>query len=262
MSKVGIEFKKRLLRGERLVGTHTSLTDFTLTEMYGNYGFDYVWIDTEHSAIDYQELNMHILAAQAKGMAAIVRIPFVEPFLAKRVLEMGPDGIIFPMIKDARMAKEAIDACLYPPRGTRGFGAARAWDYGTMGLSEYLDGLDDSLCCLIQFELREAVENIDEILEVPYVDGYVVGPMDLSGSLGHLGDSYGSVNTETITYILSKIKPTGKPVGTSVGDVEEEKLRHWFDMGMSFVSAGGDTAFINRGCAALMETFNKIRNPV
>lgn len=258
MSKVGRAFKERLMCGERLFGTHTSLTDFTLTEMYGNYGFDYVWIDTEHSAIDYQELNMHILAAQAKGMAAIVRIPFVEPYLAKRVLEMGPDGIIFPMIRDAGMVKTAMDACLYPPRGTRGFGAARAWDYGTMGLKTYLDTLDDSLCKFIQFELKEAVEQIDEILEVPYVDGYVVGPMDLSGSLGHLGESYGDSNTEVISKIVAKIKETGKPVGTSVGDVAEDKLRHWFDLGMSFISAGGDTAFINNGCADLMNTFSRI----
>lgn len=122
---------------------------------------------------------MHILAAQAKGMAAIVRIPYVEPFLAKRVLEMGPDGIIFPMIRDADMARQAMNHCLYPPRGTRGFGAARAWNYGVMGLESYLDTLDDSLCKFIQFELKEAVDNIDEILKVPYVDGYVVGPLDL-----------------------------------------------------------------------------------
>ena len=202
---------------------------------------------------------MHILAAQAKGMAALVRIPFVEPFLAKRVLEMGPDGIIFPMIRNAEMAAEAMNACLYPPLGTRGFGAARAWDYGTMGLDTYLNTVNDSLCRFIQFELKEAVEHIDSILQVPYVDGYVVGPMDLSGSLGHLGESYGDVTTQTISFIMDKVKSTGKPVGTSVGDVAEEKLRHWFDLGMQFVSAGGDTAFMNQGCASLMDTFNKIR---
>ena len=259
MGKGGVEFKKRLLRGDILVGTHVSLTDFTLTEMCGNFGFDYVWIDTEHSAIDYQELNMHILAAQAKGLAALVRIPFAEPFLAKRVLEMGPDGIIFPMIRSAQMAAEAMNACLYPPLGTRGFGAARAWNYGTMGLETYLNTVNESLCRFIQIELKDAVDNIDTILQVPYIDGYVIGPMDLSGSLGHLGESYGETTTKMISFILDKVKQTGRPVGTSVGDMTEEKLRHWFDLGMRFVSAGGDTAFINQGCASLIDTFNKIK---
>jgi 2-keto-3-deoxy-L-rhamnonate aldolase RhmA len=257
MSKVGIEFKKRLLRGEKLFGTHTGLTDFSITEMYGNHGFDYVWIDTEHSAIDYQELNMHILAAQAKSMAALVRVPLVEAFLAKRVLEMGPDGIIFPMVNTPQLAKDAMNFSVYPPGGGRGFSPARAWDYGTMALDKYLSTIDDSLCRFIQIEQKEAVDNLDEILKVPYIDGIVIGPMDLSGSIGEMGNLTGPNNTGLMKIVMEKAKAAGLPVGTSIGSVRIEDLKFFRDLGIQFISAGGDGAFINNGSRELMANFKK-----
>jgi 2-keto-3-deoxy-L-rhamnonate aldolase RhmA len=260
MSKVGLEFKKRLLRGEKLFGTHTGLTDFAVTEMYGNHGFDYVWIDTEHSAIDYQELNMHILAAQAKGMAALVRVPLVEAFLAKRVLEMGPDGIVFPMVNTPQLAKDAMDFSIYPPKGGRGFSPARAWDYGTMGLDKYLSTIDDSLCRFIQIEQKEAVDNLDKILEVPYIDGLIIGPMDLSGSIGEMGSLTGTNNTKLMKIIMEKARAAKLPVGTSIGSVRVEDLKFFYDLGIQFISAGGDGAFINNGCRELMGNFKKAFN--
>ena len=91
-------FKKRLLAGERLVGYEVDLCDPCICEMVGQAGFDYIWIDTEHSAMDYHTVLMQIIAAKAGGAASVVRIPWNEPYLAKRVLEMGPDGIIFPQV--------------------------------------------------------------------------------------------------------------------------------------------------------------------
>ncbi|MDR3249020.1 MAG: 4-hydroxy-3-methylbut-2-en-1-yl diphosphate synthase [Treponema sp.] len=257
MSKSGAAFKKRLLAGETLFGTHTSFVDFTVTELFGNFGYDYVWLDTEHSAIDYQEINAHILAAQSKGLAAIVRIPFLEPFLAKRVLEMGPDGIIFPMIDTPHMARDAMAYSMYPPRGIRGFGAARAWDYGTMGMDAYLSTIDDTLCRFIQIEHKEAVDNLDEILKVPYVDGYIIGPMDLSGSIGELGNILGENTLRLVKSIVDKVKAAGKAVGISVGDTAPERLKPWADLGIQFISAGGDVSFIKDGSVNLLNTLRQ-----
>ena len=106
-------FKKRLLAGERLVGYEVDLCDPCICEMVGQAGFDYIWIDTEHSAMDYHTVLMQIIAAKAGGAASVVRIPWNEPYLAKRVLEMGPDGIIFPQVSSAEELKKAMDACLY-----------------------------------------------------------------------------------------------------------------------------------------------------
>ena len=94
-------FRNKLLSGAEMVGFEVDLCDPCISEMIGQMGYDYLWIDTEHEAMDYQTVLMHIIAARAAGTASVVRIPQNEPFLAKRVLEMGPDGIIFPMISTA-----------------------------------------------------------------------------------------------------------------------------------------------------------------
>ncbi len=253
MGKLGKALKKRLEAGETLFGTHVILSDFCVTEMYGNFDFDYIWIETEHSAVDYQELNMHILACQAKGIAAIVRVPFTEPFLAKRVLEMDPDGIIFPMTNTAEMVADAMSYCVYPPNGNRGFGPARANDYGTKNLADYLAEVDDGLCRFVQVEQKEAVDNLDEILEVPYVDGFVVGPMDMSGSIGKLGEMFCPENIEQMSTAVAKIKAKGKAVGTSTGSMDVETLRRFKDLGMQFISAGNDFGFINYGCQMTLD---------
>jgi 2-dehydro-3-deoxyglucarate aldolase/4-hydroxy-2-oxoheptanedioate aldolase len=260
MSKAGIEFKKRLRRGEKLFGTHISLSDFLVTEMAGNHGLDYVWIDTEHSAIDYQEVNMHILAAQAKGLAAIVRVPQTEAFLAKRILEMGPDGIAFPMVGTPGLAKNAMDFSMYPPKGIRGFSPARAWDFGTMGLDQYLSTIDDSLCRLLVIELKEAVDNLEEILKVPYIDGLVIGPMDLSGSIGELGDIRGENTVKLMKAIVEKAGAAKMPVGTGIGSTKTEDIKFFLDLGLQFMAAGGDSHFINNGCRELAATFRNVSN--
>ena len=93
------KFKEKLISGQHLIGFEVDLTDPCISEMVGALGFDYLWIDTEHEAMDYETVLMQIIACKAGGAASIVRIPFNEPYLAKRVLEMGPDGIIFPMAR-------------------------------------------------------------------------------------------------------------------------------------------------------------------
>ena len=99
-------FKEQLLAGKYMVGTEVDLCDPCITEMVGQLGYDFLWLDTEHEATDYQTLLAHIIAAKAAGTASLVRIPWNEPFLAKRVLEMGPDAIIFPMISTAEELKK------------------------------------------------------------------------------------------------------------------------------------------------------------
>lgn len=237
-------FKKRLKEGALLIGSHVSLIDSSIIEIIGHAGYDYVWIDTEHSTIDYQTLQAHIIAAKAAGIASIVRVPWNEPYLAKRVLEIGPDGIIFPMINSADEAKQAMDTCIYPPNGKRGFGPVRAIQYGHQQVDDYISESSDSFCRFIQIEHKSAIDNLDQILQVPYIDGLIIGPCDLSASIGELNCIYGEKTSIMIDEIVKKAKAALMPIGLSTGATGEMDIQYWKDKGIQFLSAGGDYHFL------------------
>lgn len=237
-------FKQRLLAGEKLVGTEVDLCDPCIAEMVGGLGYDYLWIDTEHEAMDYQTVLMQIIACRAGGAASLVRIPYNEPYLAKRVLEMGPDGIIFPMINSAAELKKAMDACLYPPLGTRGFGPRRACRYGAEDLMDYIREAPDRLCRIAQLEHVDAIRDLDAMLQVPYVDGFVLGPCDLSGSIGRLNDIYHPEVLALVDEAVAKCRAAGRAIGVAVAANTEQALRFWLDRGIQFISAGSDIGAI------------------
>ncbi len=237
-------FKEKLQSGQHLIGFEVDLCDPCISEMVGMLGYDYIWVDTEHEAMDYHTVLMQIIACRAGGTASVVRIPFNEPYLAKRVLEMGPDGIIFPMVSSAAEAKAAMDACLYPPMGKRGFGPRRACRYGAEDLFDYIREAPDRTCRFIQLEHIDAIRDLDNILEVPYIDGMIVGPCDLSGSIGHLNEIFHPEVLALIDIAISKCRKAGMPIGVAVGANSEKDVQFWFDRGFQFISAGSDISAI------------------
>ena len=244
------EFKKKLLAGKHLIGFEVDLCDPCISEMVGALGYDYLWIDSEHEAMDYETILMQIIACKAGGAASLVRIPYNEPYLAKRVLEMGPDGIIFPMVNSAEELKKAMDACMYPPMGTRGFGPRRACKYCGEDLMEYIRESPDRMCRFAQLEHVDAIRNLDEMLQVPYVDGFILGPCDLSGSIGHLNEIFHPEVLALVDEAVAKCKAANVPIGIAVGANTEEDMRFWFDRGLQFISAGSDmSAIVNTAIA-------------
>lgn len=133
------QLKERVIRGEKLVGTIVSLTDSANAEIFGTLGYDFVWIDMEHTAIGYPEALAHMNACRAAGASAVVRVPQNDLTATKKILDMGPEGIIFPMVRNAEEANALISMTLYPPRGTRGFGPMRAIGYGDTDAKAYTD---------------------------------------------------------------------------------------------------------------------------
>lgn len=254
------EFKRRLRSGERLIGYEVDLCDPCISEMVAMAGFDYIWIDTEHSAMDYQTVLMHIIAAKAGGSASVVRIPWNEPYLAKRVLEMGPDAIIFPMVNSAEELKKAMDACIYPMGGTRGFGPRRACRYCSEDLFTYIAEAPDRMVRFAQVEHVDAVRNLDEMLKVPYLDGIIVGPCDLSGTIGHLNDIFHPEVLELIDLCIAKCKAAGIAVGVAVGANTQEDVRFWLNRGFQFISAGSDMSAISNGAKAQCEMMRGVAN--
>ena len=138
MNKVD-RIREKIAAGKLVKGFFLNMADPMVSEMAGYIGYDYVWIDAEHGPLDRQEIFHHIVAAQGAGCAAFVRVPGVDAKAMKAILDMGPDGIIFPFINNAEVAKEAVRSCSYPDHGgVRGQGPIRAIRYGLIDEDEYI----------------------------------------------------------------------------------------------------------------------------
>ncbi len=235
--------KNKLLGCEKVCGTHISMNDFMSSDILGSLGYDFIWIDTEHSCIDYQTLLAHITVIKNGGGSVLVRLHQNDYNHTKRVLEMGVDGVIFPMINTREEAEEAIASTMYPPLGTRGFGPLRAAKYGKKSNEEYISEAEGLIRC-IQIESPLAIENLEEIIQVKGIDCFIFGPCDLSARLGEINNVFGEKNLSYMRRAVKILKAHGKSIGVSTGSVDESVLRFWNDFGVNFISSGTDYDYI------------------
>jgi len=245
-----------------LLGTHINSADPQLTEMIGNFGFDYLWIDMEHSTLNTNLVLQHLIAARAAQVPAFVRIPWNDAVLAKPVLEMGVQGIIFPMVSSAEQAEYAVRACLYPPDGIRGFGPRRAIRYGLDPVMDYIHTESKKILKLIMIETREAVENIDEIARVEGVDVLVVGPCDLSGAYGKLNQLTDPEIRSIYRHVVDRVHAAGKPALVSNSPYAYENIKNWVDLGFDMITSGSDVNYVFNGAKEVMETAKSIFSAV
>lgn len=241
------KLKQKIKNNEKITGTHIWLADPAIGRIVGLAGYDYAWIDYEHSYLSIQDVLVHINALKTTETAAVVRVPQDDFTATKKVVELGVDGIIFPMIRSAEQARKLIEFTLYPPEGNRGFGPLGANDYGYMDGDEYLKNSIDSMCRFIQIEHIDAANCLDELMEIPYIDGFIFGPNDLSGSINDLGNVFGDENLKIIKEVIAKLKANGKYVGLSTGSSDPEVLKRWSDMGIDMLSGTADFCLLVEG---------------
>lgn len=246
------KLREKFAKHELVLGAHVFYTDPAITETFGYMGFDYVWIDGEHSAFDKQTILAHAVAAYAGNTASIVRVEWNDPVLIKPVLEMGIDGILLPMVCTKEEAEAAISACMYPPKGVRGFGPRRANRYGAISTEEYLANVEESFLRLVQIEHKTAIENLDEILQVEGLDAIIVGPNDLSASYGYLGDVTNPEMMKIYDLLAEKCKAAGMPFGVSLGAGDPDFIANWIKRGVALISCIDDMSCINQGSKDMM----------
>ena len=178
------KIKEKMREGKPVVGVFVLLADSSVSEIVGYSGCDFVWIDSEHGMMDRREIYHHVLAAQAAGACAFVRVPGVEYYQIKNTLDMGPDGVIFPFVNTPEIARQAVEACTYPADGgKRGIGPLRAIHYGVDYEPDYLKVAKDEVWKIFQIESMEAVSHIEEIARVPGYQSLFIGPADLGMSM-------------------------------------------------------------------------------
>ena len=250
------KLREKIENKEKILGTLVSLTDPCLCEIMGNLGYDCVWIETEHTSMSAKEVLCHLNGARSAGIPAVVRLPQNELTETKRVLEMGPDGIIFPMVKSAKELKALIESTLYPPHGTRGFGPLRAIGYGSLDAKEYVTKQSFDLCRFVQIEHIDMIEELEEIVKIPYIDGFIFGPNDLSGSLGEFLNVFGETTLSKIKQAIEILRKHGKYIGLA-GGMSQSDIREWSKLDIDMIFAGADWCFVY---SAGKETLNNLKN--
>ncbi len=223
--------------------------------------YNFLWIDTEHAAFSYNTLLEQLNTARMTGTASCVRVSMRDMNHVKRVLEMGPEGIIFPMINTREDAFYAMDMCFYPPCGIRGFGPLRVVRYGSRPLDEYLCNYDKELTRFIQIETVEAVKNLPEIVKEKRIDGFIFGPFDLSASLGMISKIFAPEMISLMKTTIAIIKEEGKTVGISSGTTCQKDFELWTELGINMISAGGDFVFLRESASRLLKKLTQTMYP-
>ena len=193
--------------GKRVsIGAVISMSDPTVCELAGDCGMDFCWIDAEHCPMT------------------------IETVIIKPYLDLAPDGIICPMVNTPELAEAAVAACRYPPLGIRGWGPRRGVGYGGFDTQAYIKESEHYPLVICQIEHIDAVRNLDKILQVPGVDSFAIGPMDLSGSMGLLTQTDHPELNKVIDEICMKVKKAGKILGTASSNFPRWKARgvDWF----------------------------------
>ncbi len=252
--------KEKLKAQLPVFGTHVNLTDPIVTEIFASLGYDFIWVDMEHTALSCEQVYHHLLAAKAGGTPVFVRVPVDDLTVTKRVLEMGIDGIIFPMVKDAAHAKRLLDNTLYPPYGTRGCGPKGAVRYGIDSEPEFYKEGHLKLCRFVQIEQESAAEEAEKIASLPYLDGCVLGMHDLSGSIGRLGDIFCEKNLSLANHTIQVFRAAGKAVGVSTFATDKETLQRYYDMGIHMISTGADYDYILKNAVITRKTLDDVKN--
>lgn len=216
--------KQKMRDGKLVKGFFLAMTDPIVGEIAGYAGYDYVWIDAEHGPLDRQEILHHIMAAQGSGCAAFVRVPVTDRNMLKAILDMGPDGIIFPFVNNVDIAKEIVRACSYPDfGGVRGQGPIRAIKYGLDNEGEYIKNAYEKVLKIAQIETMEGYENLDEILAVEGLDSLFIGAADLGRSIKGRND--GTVLQTVYNDICKRVREKDRFLGVAIGPTAEEAKR-------------------------------------
>jgi len=236
--------KQKLRRKQTTIGSWISYDYEATTEFMAKSGFEWLVIDMEHTATSVADMARLIRVIDLAGCLPIVRVGANDPLLIKRALDIGAKGIIVPMICSAVEAEAFVSSALYPPRGNRGVGLFRAQGYGT-SFEEYKKWVGEELVLIAQIEHWKGVDEIEKILAIPEIDGFFVGPYDLSGSVGRPGDFENPDFKKQLERLEAVAKASPKSSGIHIvhPDAAGKQLAEKTAAGYSFIAYGTDMIF-------------------
>lgn len=242
------DFRARLKRGEKLLGTMVTLACPAVAEILAHIGFDWLFIDGEHGPLDTGDL-LGILQAADNRTACIVRVPATDEVAIKKVLDLGAAGVIVPQVNTAQQAADVVRFSRYAPLGARGVGLARAHGYG-FRFQEYVESANDQISVIVQAEHAQAAENIESIVKVAGVDAVLLGPYDLSASLGLTGKLDHPTVVAAIDRITKACQDAKMPLGYF--GVSAGAVKPFMQRGYTLIVASTDTLLLGSNAKRLL----------
>ena len=252
--------KEKLRMGELTIGSWITLAHPAIAEIMARTGFDWLTVDLEHSVITIREAEELIRVIDLCGVVPLVRLSANDPIQIKRVMDAGAYGVIVPMVNSAEEARKAVESVRYPPDGKRGVGLARAQGYGS-SFEQYKEWVNQESIVIVQVEHIKAVENLEAILAVEGVDGFIVGPYDLSGSLGIPGQFDNELMIEAMSKIQMCMKSFSKIPGYHVVEPDVDQLQQRLREGYRFLAYSVDIRILDTYCRSAVKNI-KVQNGI
>jgi len=242
-------FTHAIAAGEKQIGLWVSLCSSVSAEVVAPAGYDWALIDMEHSPNDYFSVLGQLQVFAASETTAIVRPEWNDPVAVKRLLDLGVQGLLFPMIQSVEEAEKAVAATRYPPKGVRGVsGTTRANKFGRT--HDYLARVEQETTVILQIETAAAIELSQDIAAVDGVSGIFFGPADIAADLGLLGQPLHKDVWDVIRPAAKALIAKGVPVGTLV--VDTDFAAELLNDGFSFVACATDTILLAKASDAAL----------
>lgn len=236
--------KQALKAGECVVGTMISdMRNPEVAYIMAAAGMDFVIIDTEHSSPGTETLQNIVRSARAAGLVPLARVTDNQYSLIARILDMGTMGVMVPRVDTPEQALRVVKSAKYPPQGARGYGARGVMtDYEPVTVREIVDWVNEHTLIIVQVESREAVANLEEITRISGIDVALIGPNDLSVSLGVPGDFKHPQFVEAVERTFEVCLKNGVSPAIHTGDLEA--VKRYRDMGMRFLLYGSESRML------------------
>lgn len=237
--------KEKIARGEVTYGTWITMGYPEITEALSHLPFDWFVIDMEHTPLCVKDVEFLMMPLRFTNIVPLVRVPWNDFVIIKRVLDTGAQGVIVPQVSNKEEAIQAVKACKYPPQGIRGVGPRRCIMYGFQSAKEYFRKANEDILVIVQIETEEGLNKVEEIVAVDGVDGVFVGPNDLSASLGIFQEFNNPKYIEAVDKILNAAKKAGKIAGIMTSDPQDalDKIKK----GFNFITLRHDIAYMIKG---------------
>ena len=245
-------FRRDLQAGKQLIGCWVSLASNISTEILGYAGFDWLLVDGEHAPNDMSSFISQLQALKDSPSAPVVRPPWSEPVIIKRLLDIGFYNFLMPWIETAEQARAAVAATRYPPQGMRGMGTGhRSNRYGYV--ADYFTTINDNISVMVQIESEKGVDNAEAIAAIDGIDALFIGPSDLSAAMGFMGQPNHPDVQAAMARVLAAANKHQKAVGI-LAPVEDD-ARRYLEQGMTFVAVGGDVGLLRTASKGLADKF-------
>jgi 2-dehydro-3-deoxyglucarate aldolase/4-hydroxy-2-oxoheptanedioate aldolase len=245
---MAVSFRSKILRRELLIGTIVTLPSPEISEILRLAGFNWLFVDLEHSAMDVADAQV-LLQAAGPNTPCVVRVPANNDVWIKKCLDIGASGILVPQVMTPADAERAVRHCKYPPKGFRSVGIARAQGYGAK-FKEYTASANEEIAVVLQIEHMDAVKNIEMICKVPGIDALFVGPYDLSASMGKMGLTTDPEVRNAISQVTQCATRANIPLG--IFGVSEEAVRPYMQSGYTLIAVAIDSMLLGEAAADLI----------